>query len=65
MRLADSVYSWEDTAYVILGDNPIESDSERSKKFENLKIDFFAAEVSVHKYSSEMKVNFAEQVYFN
>lgn len=57
MKFSDTIHCWEDTAYVILGDSPIESDSERTKKFQNYKIDFFAADVSVHKYSSEMKVS--------
>lgn len=56
MKLADSIHCWEDTAYVILGDSPIENDSERTKKFQNFKIDFFPAEVSVHKYFNDMKV---------
>lgn len=58
MKFADSIQSWEDIAYVLLGDNQIESDAERTKRFQNFKIDFFAADVSVLKYSSEMKVNF-------
>lgn len=57
MKFSDNMQCWEDTAYVLLGDNPIETDSERAKRFQNLKIDFFAAEVSVHKYSNEMQVN--------
>lgn len=58
MKFSDNVQCWEDTAYVLLGDSPIETDSERTTKFQNFKIDFFAADVSVHKYSNEMKVNF-------
>lgn len=57
MKFADTIQSWEDIAYVLLGDSQIESDSERAKKFQNSKIDFFATDVSVLKYSSEMKVD--------
>ncbi|XP_037028228.1 cilia- and flagella-associated protein 206 [Bradysia coprophila] len=56
MKFADTVQSWEDTAYLLLGDSQIESDSERTKQFQNFKIDFFSADVSVLKYSSEMKI---------
>lgn len=57
MKFADTIQCWEDTAYVLLGDSQIENDSERTKKYQNFKIDFFAADVSVLKYSSEMKVD--------
>lgn len=56
MKFADTIQCWEDIAYTILGDSPIESDAERGTKFQNFKIDFFSAEVSVHKYSDDMKV---------
>lgn len=62
MKFTDTINCWEDTAYVLLGDCPIENDSERSKKFQNYKIDFYAADVSVHKYSSDMKVNFTSNI---
>ncbi len=58
MKFADTIHCWEDTAYVILGDNQIETDSEITQKFQNFKIDFFSAEVSVLKYSNDIKVNF-------
>ncbi|KAJ6640303.1 Cilia- and flagella-associated protein 206 [Pseudolycoriella hygida] len=56
MKLADCLHCWEDTAYIILGDAPVVNDAERMKTFQNYKIDFFVPEVSVHKYSSEMKI---------
>lgn len=57
MKLADTIHCWEDTAYVLLGDSPIDNDSERTKKFENSRINFYAAEVSILKYSNDMKVS--------
>lgn len=58
MKISDNIHAWEDIAYFLLSDKPIETDMERTQNFQNSNINFVHEEVTVHKYSNDMKVIF-------